>query len=320
MIKQVIFLIAISSALANGQWRTIVFYGTSLTVTGKWVDNLMTAVMKDFPDVEYYNNAKGGMNSIWGIANLSLEVIHVSPDIVTIEFAINDCVNHPAQYYNDVMVPLDLSKQNAEEMIDLLRNSNPKIKIFILGMNFPLDSLIDGRNAASDRPEWRTYYQIWKTVANEKHVGFIDITEEWSKLNKDTLWSYIPDGIHPSEQGGLTITVPTILPVIENCLKELEGSDGIRGPDMPTSFDLKQNFPNPFNPSTSIVFDIPTLSHVTLTVYDILGRRVETLVDGEKSQGHYRVTFDGSKLNTGMYFYRLQAGAFSELRKLMLLK
>lgn len=89
---------------------------------------------------------------------------------------------------------------------------------------------------------------------------------------------------------------------------------------VPTSFTLIQNYPNPFNPSTIISYDIPKLSHVTLAIYDILGRQVENLVNGETTPGRYQVTFDASGLPSGIYFYRLQAGTFTETKKLTVLK
>lgn len=92
------------------------------------------------------------------------------------------------------------------------------------------------------------------------------------------------------------------------------------GKGIPASFTLYQNYPNPFNPTTTITYDLPVRAHVTIVVYDVLGRRVETLVDGEKQPGHHEVTFNASMLPSGIYFYRLQAGDFSETRKLAFLK
>lgn len=95
----------------------------------------------------------------------------------------------------------------------------------------------------------------------------------------------------------------------------------VHGPEsLPKVFALYQNYPNPFNPTTTISYDIPERSRVTLVVYDILGRRIQTLVDGEKQAGHHEVIFDASRLPSGIYLYRLQAGNFSETRKLTLVK
>jgi hypothetical protein len=88
----------------------------------------------------------------------------------------------------------------------------------------------------------------------------------------------------------------------------------------PTSFRLNQNFPNPFNPITTIRFEIAERSHVLMTVSDVLGREVSRPVDGTRSPGAYTAHFDASHLSTGLYFYRLQAGAFVETRKMLLIK
>jgi len=85
-------------------------------------------------------------------------------------------------------------------------------------------------------------------------------------------------------------------------------------------FTLEQNYPNPFNPSTSIAYHIARNSNVTLKVYDVLGREVATLVNGEKSPGTYEVKFDGSNLTSGMYLYRLQAGNTVISKKMLLMK
>ncbi len=91
------------------------------------------------------------------------------------------------------------------------------------------------------------------------------------------------------------------------------------------NFTLLQNYPNPFNPSTTISYTIPTNTkngtvNVKLTVYDVLGREVVTLVNKEQNAGSYKVIFDASKLNSGVYFYQLQSGNFTKSKKMILLK
>ncbi len=90
--------------------------------------------------------------------------------------------------------------------------------------------------------------------------------------------------------------------------------------ELPTHYKLEQNFPNPFNPETSIRYNISKTSLVTLKVYDILGRQVQTLVNGMQTPGQYTVNFNAKKFASGVYLYRLQAGNFIETKKLMLLK
>ena len=89
------------------------------------------------------------------------------------------------------------------------------------------------------------------------------------------------------------------------------------GPDF---YYLSQNYPNPFNPSTNIRFQIPKLSFVNLKVYDVLGREVESLINEEKSAGSYEVEFNSNNLTSGIYFYKIQAGEFSQTKKMILLK
>ncbi len=86
------------------------------------------------------------------------------------------------------------------------------------------------------------------------------------------------------------------------------------------SFALLQNYPNPFNPSTTIRYEIPEKRFVSLKIFDILGREVSSLVDQEKPAGIYEITFNGSTLPSGVYIYRLTAGKYSAVRKLLLLK
>lgn len=88
----------------------------------------------------------------------------------------------------------------------------------------------------------------------------------------------------------------------------------------PLSFRLEQNFPNPFNPSTQIYYDLPSASFVSLNVYDIMGREVMKIVSDYKKAGRYMASFDGSRFASGVYIYRLQAGDYTESRKMILLK
>jgi len=90
--------------------------------------------------------------------------------------------------------------------------------------------------------------------------------------------------------------------------------------DVIKSYNLSTNFPNPFNPTTTINYQLPELSFVTLKVYDVLGSEVVTLVSEEKPIGNYEVEFDGSVLTSGIYFYQLKAGNFIQSKKMVLMK
>ncbi|HSD63951.1 MAG TPA: T9SS type A sorting domain-containing protein [Ignavibacteriaceae bacterium] len=86
------------------------------------------------------------------------------------------------------------------------------------------------------------------------------------------------------------------------------------------SYVLNQNYPNPFNPSTTIQYNVPQQSYINLTVYNIIGQRIAVLVDGEKDAGFYSLEFNAAGLPSGIYIYRLQSSAFTQTRKMILLK
>lgn len=92
------------------------------------------------------------------------------------------------------------------------------------------------------------------------------------------------------------------------------------GGKLPAEFSLAQNYPNPFNPSTKIGFKIMQAGFTTLKVYDILGREIETLVNADMQPGTYEVPFDGRGLSSGVYFYRLNSGSFSDMKKMVFTK
>lgn len=89
---------------------------------------------------------------------------------------------------------------------------------------------------------------------------------------------------------------------------------------IPSSCSLSQNFPNPFNPSTTIRYSIANPSNVTLRVYNVLGQEVATLVNQRQTAGNFTVTFEASRFASGVYFYRLNAGTFNQVRKMMVVK
>ncbi len=103
-------------------------------------------------------------------------------------------------------------------------------------------------------------------------------------------------------------------------LSEMITSVENKSNDIPSKFILEQNHPNPFNPSTSIQYAISSNQFVQLKVYDVIGNEVATLVNEEKPAGNYEVSFNASRLSSGIYFYKLQAGSFVETKKMILIK
>ncbi|MCY7362731.1 MAG: T9SS type A sorting domain-containing protein [Ignavibacteria bacterium] len=106
-----------------------------------------------------------------------------------------------------------------------------------------------------------------------------------------------------------------------NACWEAEGPDNlILTNDIPKEFNLYNNYPNPFNPSTSIRFDIPSDNFVDIKVYNVLGMEVVTLVNEFRKAGSYIVSFNGSNLSSGVYYFKIKSGEFEEVRKMLLIK
>jgi hypothetical protein len=92
------------------------------------------------------------------------------------------------------------------------------------------------------------------------------------------------------------------------------------GSEIADSYGLYQNYPNPFNPVTKITFSIPQRGYVSLKVYDVNGKEISTLIEGRMEKGFNSITFDGNRLASGVYFYRIISGEFRETKKMVLLK
>jgi hypothetical protein len=107
---------------------------------------------------------------------------------------------------------------------------------------------------------------------------------------------------------------------IQGTIYRIDRVTSVKEPQIPQKFALYQNYPNPFNPTTTISYDLPERARVKLSVYNILGQEVATLVNAEQEPGRYNVKFDASDLPSGVYFYRLEAGKFIEQKKTILIK
>ncbi len=126
-------------------------------------------------------------------------------------------------------------------------------------------------------------------------------------FNNDFLYCGTPNGFYRQ-------------PVVNNLMAITEVEDENTNEVTPSAYSLNQNFPNPFNPSTTISFSIPNTEMVTLKIYDSVGKEIATLVNENLPAGNYNKQFNATNLASGVYFYRLQAGSYNQTNKMILIK
>ena len=113
---------------------------------------------------------------------------------------------------------------------------------------------------------------------------------------------------------------PTSPDTVRVTASGVTGATGIAHEGVPQAFGVKQNYPNPFNPSTTIRYELPKPAIVSLKIYSTLGQLLATLEDAKKEAGYYQVQWNASNVPSGIYFYRLQAGEYTEAKKMILLR
>ena len=168
---------------------------------------------------------------------------------------------------------------------------------------------IDG---PSDAIQLQEYQRIFPTLY--EHPGVQGIT----------LWGWRP-GLWRNDQGAFIInsdgTERPALVWLRDYLDTVNVTVSVDdATELPSAFQLENNYPNPFNPTTTIGYEVPFTSKVSLKVYNVLGQEVATLFEGVRQAGYYKASFNGSNLTSGVYFYRLTANNFVATKKLMLMK
>ena len=176
-----------------------------------------------------------------------------------------------------------------------------------------------------------------KTVSlTWKSSGIDSIDIDYSIDNGKT-WKHIVDD-YDANNGSFSWIVPQI--EADSCKIRIVNSDeknyddefvskstfkitnqtNVKDNSLPAEYSLSDNYPNPFNPATTIAYSLPKESHVVITVYNAIGQLVKTLVNDDKPAGYYSINFNASGLSSGIYFYRLTAGSFTAVKKFVLMK
>ncbi len=166
-----------------------------------------------------------------------------------------------------------------------------------------------------------------KIICVDSTSGYIYAGTYWGvyrSTDNGASWSKFGSGLPNAVVDDIAIQYPTHALRVATHGRgawQVDITTGIATPSsMPTTFALNQNYPNPFNPSTVISYQLSVNSFVTLRIYDLLGREVTTLVNEQENTGEHKVTFDGSRLASGVYFYRVSANTFTITKEMVLMK
>lgn len=144
---------------------------------------------------------------------------------------------------------------------------------------------------------------------------------QYTKVRSTVSPSYLTKIASSDNTSGCLLSISTTSYRPNICFQATTATYGNNSSNsLPGKYSLSQNYPNPFNPVTRINYDIPGHEFVNLKVFDLLGREVKSLVNEMKAPGYYSLDFDGSELPSGVYFYRIQSGGFSDIKKMILIK
>jgi len=161
------------------------------------------------------------------------------------------------------------------------------------------------------RTDWGVMgYFLFEALEINGETGYKIEVPVWDDLDTQKITVLIDTNLDGEYDDSKSLTS---MPVSNS--EESEGNQNI-----PEGFELHQNYPNPFNPTTQISYALPGQTHVEITVYNMLGQQVATLVNETKNAGRYEVSFDASGLSSGVYIYRLQTESYTETRQMMLIK
>lgn len=211
-----------------------------------------------------------------------------------------DTVTTTVRIHNYSLVPTDTSVE-ASFYIGNPDNGGTMIRSVNGDTVFSTPGIIPARGSQIFSFKW-----IAPGKVNNRFIYASNYVHVWGVLNPQHTMTEIHKG---NDMGWSILEVPGI-------------ATGIKGNKAgpPVSFELSQNYPNPFNPTTVIEYAVPGAAHVSLKIYNVLGQEIETLVNKNQQVGRYSVDFDGSRLASGVYFYRLAAGNRAITKKMLLVK
>ncbi len=265
----------------------------------KLLENYKSAITITNPSI-------GGKASDWGRENAYTLVASQSPDLVILSWGMGDAFM--SNNFSPAVV-----KSNIQAMIDTIRYVNPNCE-FIL-----VSSMLANPESVGFSGRQADYVQPMEELQNENSgVEYINVTSAHQfMLTRKKFWDMSGNGVNHPGDFLCRLYAQLIYKAFDNQdITSVKHENN----EVPKSLTLQQNYPNPFNPSTEIKYSIPQSDMVTVKIYNLLGQEVATLVHEVQKPGNYTLRFNASKLASGVYIYRLQAGNFSLTKKMMLLK
>jgi hypothetical protein len=274
------------------------FYGQH-TLKIAWINS------KNSSSSGYYIDADAiDIDSVASNGNILTSVTTIDDMSSSITYSGNWSNGTQSGYYNNTAHWTNLANANLQctftgagvRWIGSRNSDHGKAQVFIDNV---YQTTIDTYNSALQLQQVLYEYQGSSSLQHTLKIVWIDSTNPGSS-------GYFID-----------VDAITIISIINS---KITTSTKTLNSDNPRKFELSQNYPNPFNPSTVISYSVPKESRITLKIYNLLGQEVSTLVNTNQKAGTYNVSFDASKLSSGIYFYSLKADGFTNTKKMMLVK
>lgn len=197
--------------LESGQHQKIVFMGTSLTWGGLYITPVQQWLESEFPgQTTIINSGVGGTHSVYGLANISTLALQYNPDVVFIEYSMNDAWR--SSLTTPEGITLAMSEYNHREIIRLLKQQNPNVEIILMTMQAINRNINEYPYVDDVRPNLPLYYDIMRKLGKELNLLVIDHYPHWLrllKINKPQYVIYVPDGCHAMQPGYEAIFMPT---------------------------------------------------------------------------------------------------------------
>ena len=313
----------------SGQW-----INTSWAEPGNFTDKVFTATtVNNVSSIAYFYN---GLVADRGIGSMEPGIVRFINDgsyLGDVDVAYPDPnIEHPTLWVN-----LSAASNDVyiiwKDALGLNNGNNLRFKYFDAAPLAPQNLTVSAsannhpllnwtKNNEADIQNYKVYKYVtsefgWQYYGTVTTNSFEDLNESYpvkggSGLIHPVQYKVTAVDFHPYE----SLPSNTVLTYVSGALLEKTNSDELK----PTEFSLDQNYPNPFNPSTRISYSIKEEGLVTLKVYDILGKEISTLVNENKPKGIYEAEFNASQLPSGMYIYKIQAGNFTDVKKMLLTK